>query len=85
MGDRNAGLYNKFTVQRTDGKSGEGQKHESCEYFVLDLTHDEFAAPALRAYAMACRHEYPKLSHDLLVIVSNMEQRQHAKIQATTR
>lgn len=65
MGDRSRGLYNKFTVARTDGQSAPGEKHDECEYFVLDLTHDEFAAAALRAYADACEGQYPMLAADL--------------------
>lgn len=60
------GLYQKFTVTRTDGSSRKGKKHARCEYFVLDLKHDKFAVPALQAYARACRKEYPELSKDLL-------------------
>jgi len=60
------GLYPKFRVERRDGKSAEGEKHEYCDYFVLDLKHDPHAVPALRAYAMSCREEYPQLSADLL-------------------
>jgi hypothetical protein len=41
-------------------------KHSACRYFVLDLDHDPFAAPALRAYAAACAAEYPALAADLL-------------------
>lgn len=63
--DKGKGLYNKFIVERADGKSAPGEKHDGCEYFVLDLTHDKFAQPALRAYADACAVEYPKLSDDL--------------------
>lgn len=66
---REAGLYGKFIVARTDGKSEKGQKHDGCQYFVLDLDHDEFAAPALAAYAKACRGEYPELAKDLDRIV----------------
>lgn len=47
------GLFRKFVVERTDGKSAPGRKHDGCEYFVLDLTHDQRAIPALRAYAGA--------------------------------
>jgi hypothetical protein len=32
---------------------------------VLDLKHDRFAGPALRAYADACEAEYPLLARDL--------------------
>ncbi len=60
------GLYSKFFgIKRTDGKHRKGQKHEHCEYFVLDLTHDPFAVPALLAYAKACKKDYPKLASDL--------------------
>lgn len=62
---KNRGLYNKFIVNRADGKSEPGEKHDGCEYFVLDLTHDKFAPSALRAYASACAGEYPALSADL--------------------
>lgn len=62
MTDRTRGLYDKFIVQRTDGKSEPGQKHHDCEYFVLDLTHDKHAAAALRAYADSCAEEYPMLA-----------------------
>ena len=60
------GLYNKFTVFRNDGRSEPGEKHDGCSYFVLDLNHDPYAAPALKAYAEACKLEYPALAKDLL-------------------
>lgn len=59
------GIYGKFTVTRNDGKSAPGEKHERCEYFVLDISHDPFAIPALKAYADACRESYPALARDL--------------------
>lgn len=62
---REAGIYNKFYVERTDGQSAPGAKHDGCDYFVLDLTHDEFAPEALAAYAAECRTKYPQLSTDL--------------------
>lgn len=65
MGDRNRGLYGKFHVERTDGKSAPGEKHHDCEYFLLDLNHDKYAVPALRAYAEHCEAEYPQLARDL--------------------
>ena len=65
MGDRTRGIYEKFRVERTDGKSAPGQKHESCDYFVLDLTHDPHAYVAIVAYADSCRAEYPLLADDL--------------------
>lgn len=65
MGDPNRGLYEKFKVRRRDGQSENGKKHHGCEYFVLDIDHDEFAWPALEAYALACKSEYPLLAGDL--------------------
>jgi len=61
---KSIGLYNKFNVSRTDGRDAPGEKHHGAEYFVLDMA-DKFAAPALAAYAEACKHEYPVLSADL--------------------
>ena len=65
MGDKSRGLYGKFYIERTDGKSAPGEKHHGCDYFVLDLTHDPHAGPALRAYAESCAEEYPLLAADL--------------------
>lgn len=64
------GLLDKFTVWRNDGKSEPGQKHDGCKYFVLDLTHDPFAWPALRAYADACRASHPGLAADLDTMIA---------------
>ena len=55
------GLYNKFRVERRDGKA----KHKDCTYFVLDLDHDPHAWPALDAYAEHCKAERPELAADL--------------------
>jgi len=65
MGDKSRGLYGKFHIERTDGKSAPGEKHNGCDYFVLDLTCDPHAAPALRAYADSCEADYPQLAADL--------------------
>lgn len=59
------GLYHKFNVSRTDGSSEPGCKHHGCDYFVLDLTHDPFAMPALAAYAEGCKEKYPQLAEAL--------------------
>ncbi|MWA18073.1 hypothetical protein [Burkholderia pseudomallei] len=60
------GLYRKFDVRRVDGSSEPGGKHHDCEYFVLDMTHDQHARAALRAYADACASTHPELSADLI-------------------
>jgi hypothetical protein len=62
MGDRTRGLLPKFIVVRRDGSSSKDGKHEKCDYFVLDLDHDPFARPALKAYADSCRAEYPLIA-----------------------
>lgn len=67
MGDKTKGLYGKFVVRRTDGSDHPSGKHEGCEYFVLDLTHDKHAYMALRAYANSCDEEYPLLASDLRI------------------
>lgn len=59
------GIYQKYVVNRTDETDHTGCKHHGCEYFVLDLDHDEFAFHALRAYAEACQKKYPFLAQDL--------------------
>ena len=63
--DKERGLYRKYVVTRVDGSSEPGRKHEKCDYFVLDLTHDPFALHAIAAYVHACEKEYPALAEDL--------------------
>jgi hypothetical protein len=70
--DKNQGLYNKFTVSRTDGTDLPGQKHAGCKYFVLDLTHDPHAIPAIRAYADSCRVNFPALAKDIYDLIDLM-------------
>lgn len=84
MGDKSRGLYNKFTVERTDGTSASGQKHDGCEYFVLDLTHDKFTIPALAAYIDACTVEYPRLAADLRAQLYAMKARATASTPPAT-
>jgi hypothetical protein len=71
------GLYKKFNVERVDGSSGPGGKHENCEYFVLDIKHDKFAIPAMAAYADACEYEYPELAEDIWNKIQPVEGSQH--------
>lgn len=74
MGDKTRGIYNKFLVRRRDGKDAPGEKHDGCEYFVLDLTHDRHATAALAAYADSCRDEYPLLAKDLDLKIAALEE-----------
>jgi hypothetical protein len=75
MGDVTRGLYHKFNIERTDGKSAPGEKHHGCDYFVLDLSHDEFAYAALQAYVSACKRKYPLLAEDLITKLVEMRKR----------
>jgi hypothetical protein len=63
MVDKTKGLYKKFEVKRVD----QSPKHIGCDYFVLDLTHDPFALIVIKAYAEACKLEYPLLADDIMV------------------
>ena len=68
MNDNLKGLYPKFRIERTDGRDAKGEKHENCEYFVLDATHDPRALKALRTYAADCQISEPvapELASDL--------------------
>jgi hypothetical protein len=78
MGDVNRGLYEKYRVERTDGRSAPGEKHDGCRYFVLDVDHDRHAIPALLAYAESCKGEYPLLSRDVLLLRGEAILEQHA-------
>lgn len=60
------GWHRKFCVKRVDGQGEAGEKHFGCEYFVLDLTHDDSAWPALEAYTLACREQKPQLAKDIM-------------------
>jgi hypothetical protein len=68
------GLYRKFDVCRVDGSDAPGGKHYGCEYFVLDLKHDQHAQAALRAYAQSCAETHPHLSADLVARYGEAEQ-----------
>ncbi len=66
VNQQQAGVYHKFNVSRTDGRDQLGGDRYGAEYFVLDVTHDKFAKPALAAYAAACRNDYPALADDMV-------------------
>jgi len=63
--DKDRGLYEKFVVRRADREDRAGYKHDGCQYFVLDLTHDPHSLPAAEAYAKSCEKDYPALAFDL--------------------
>ena len=62
------GLFRKYIVRRADGQDEDIlQKHFNCEYFVLDVTHDHAAKPALEAYAFAIEATHPHLARDIRI------------------
>ena len=71
--DADRGLYGKFKIERTDGRSAKGEKHEACRYFVLDLDCDPHAAAALKAYALSCVLTHPALASDLADMVESLK------------
>ncbi|CAA2393602.1 hypothetical protein [Xanthomonas phage Tabio] len=56
------GLFQKYRVERVDGKA---EAHQGCEYFVLDVTHDPHANTALATYASAVEETHPALAADM--------------------
>ena len=87
MKDKAKGLYNKYHVMRMDYRDLPGEKHEGCRLFVLDITHDPHAIPAIRAYADSCRADYPVLAADLDAVAnqkargSGVSNVQHAMVE----
>lgn len=67
------GIYEKFKVERIDGKQRKGEKHHGCQYFVLDIDHDPHALPAIRAYAESCSISHPNLANDLRAMAGQVE------------
>lgn len=65
INQRSSGLYDKFNVDRRDGRDRKYGDRLNADYFVLDLTYDKFAKIALEAYIKACEAEYPQLAADL--------------------
>jgi hypothetical protein len=70
--DRARGIYEKYVVQRTDGATENGRKHEHCHHFVLDVDHDPLAVPCLSLYADICGTSYPQLARDLRKLIGNL-------------
>ena len=70
--DRGRGIYEKYVVQRTDGATESGRKHEHCHHFVLDVAHDPLAVPCMSLYADICETSYPQLARDLRKLIGNL-------------
>src|SRR5262249_19614136 len=61
----NRGYYEKFNVQRNDGRDQPGGDREGAMYFTLDLVNDPYALTAMRSYLEAAKGELPFLVDDL--------------------
>lgn len=63
--DNQRGVYRRYEVNRVNEAGEILPGYEDRTYYVLDVFNDPFAVDALRAYAKACRSEYPALANDL--------------------
>jgi hypothetical protein len=70
--DSKRGLYRKYHVIRLYDSTSQPDKHRDCEFYVLDMTHDPHAVPALFAYAESCQATNPKLASDLRNRATNL-------------
>lgn len=62
-GHRNDSTWHpRYRVEKRDDPDG---KHDACEFFVLDLTHDPHAVFALRAYAAAIQQTNPEFAAEI--------------------
>ena len=77
--DQHFGLYRKYRIERIDGSSGPGGKHEHCRYYTLDIDHDPFAVEAMQAYAAACEAFYPQLAKDLRDLIHACQEKTAAR------
>jgi hypothetical protein len=76
--DQEQGIYGRYLISRTD-KWNAQNKHFACEYFVLDWNHDKFTIPAMKAYAEACKSEFPALAEDILKLIKKHEQEKETR------
>lgn len=64
--DTEQGLYEKYRVYRTDGLDNVGGPRADDKYFVLNLTRDPHAKPAMAAYAASVNPTHAILSTDMI-------------------
>lgn len=62
------GLYQKFDVQRRDGRDKPGGDRTNGVYFVLDVANDPFALEALVNYRIMCESTCPQLASELFAL-----------------
>jgi hypothetical protein len=64
---KKVGWIEKYRIERTDGADDVGGKHEHCELYVLDITHDPLAQTAALEYAASAFHAgYKLLAKDIV-------------------
>lgn len=64
------GLYQKYMVCPLHDPE---YKHAHCKYFVLDLIHDPYSIPALRAYAKKAASSYLVLAQEINLLCDELE------------
>lgn len=67
--NKNAGLFQKYTVTKTDGTPVDPQ----AVYFVLRLDTDSSARTVTMIYSGLIRRENPKLSKDIRELLEQIE------------
>lgn len=60
-----SGLFQKYRVERVDGRDQPGGDKDDARYFVLDYVHDRRARHALLMYAEGVWFDNPEFAEDL--------------------
>lgn len=60
------GLFDKYYIRRTDEQDAPGCRHDNCELFVMDITHDIHAQDAMLFYARQVAAIKPQLALDIM-------------------
>jgi len=67
------GLYEKYKVERTDGRDAPGGDKANARYFVLDLANDPYAISAMICYANNAKFDHPELAKDLFELLEELD------------
>jgi len=79
MSDDIRGLYDKYKVQRTDGRDLPGGDKTNARYFVLDLVNDPYSISALMCYANNAKYDHPELAKDLFDLLEEVDDENHER------
>jgi hypothetical protein len=70
------GLYNKYKVERRDGRDSPGGDKANARYFVLDLVNDPYAISAMMCYANNAKYDHPELAKDLFELLEELDDKE---------